>query len=175
MLLAGAVGKRQGIAIPYPSPTPLLTPGGIRCGGAYLLPRAYRDIGSLYPVQVAYRHFDVTFGCFVFGLKAFAFQKITPGICLSFFIGGGMYCSFLRLRWVLLWSIVGITADRDISSNFVECKPISPIASGARILKNAFVRLKLQEIRYSIPVSTQTNDPIAVSANPTKDHSKTYT
>ena len=38
-LLAGAVGKRQGISIPYPSPTPLLTPGGIRCGGAYLLPR----------------------------------------------------------------------------------------------------------------------------------------
>ena len=38
-LLAGAVGKRQGIAIPYPSPTPLLTPLGIRCGGAYLLPR----------------------------------------------------------------------------------------------------------------------------------------
>ena len=32
-LLAGAVGKRQGIAIPYPSPTPLLTPWGIRCGG----------------------------------------------------------------------------------------------------------------------------------------------
>ena len=27
-LLAGAVGKRQGIAIPYPSPTPLLTPRG---------------------------------------------------------------------------------------------------------------------------------------------------
>ena len=27
-LLAGAVGKRQGIAIPYPSPTPLLTPLG---------------------------------------------------------------------------------------------------------------------------------------------------
>ena len=28
LLLAGAVGKRQGIAIPYPSPTPLLTPFG---------------------------------------------------------------------------------------------------------------------------------------------------
>ena len=39
LLLAGAVGKRQGISIPYPSPTPLLTPLGIRCGGAYRLPR----------------------------------------------------------------------------------------------------------------------------------------
>ena len=39
LLLAGAVGKRQGISIPYPSPTPLLTPLGIRCGGAFWLPR----------------------------------------------------------------------------------------------------------------------------------------
>ena len=92
-----------------------------------------RDLGSLYPVQTVHPHFDVVFGCFVFGLKLFAFQKITPGICLSFFIGGGMYCSFLRLRWVLLWSIVGITADRAISSNFVGCKPISPIVLGGRI------------------------------------------
>ena len=41
------------------------------------------------------------------GLKSFAFQKITPGICLSFFIGGGIDCSCLRLRGALLWSIVG--------------------------------------------------------------------
>ena len=58
-LLAEAVGKRQGISIPYPSPTPLLTPGGVRCGGAYLLPRAYRDIGFQYPVQVAYLQFRI--------------------------------------------------------------------------------------------------------------------
>ena len=42
-------------------------------------------------------------------------------------------CSFLRLRGVLLWSIVGITADRAISSNFVWCKPISPNMPGAKI------------------------------------------
>ena len=54
--------------------TPPHPPGGIRCGGALLLPRAYRDIGSLYPVQVDHRHFDVVFGCFVFGLRLFAFQ-----------------------------------------------------------------------------------------------------
>ena len=35
----GAVEERQGISIPYPSPTPLLTPLGIRCGGAFWLPR----------------------------------------------------------------------------------------------------------------------------------------
>ena len=61
-----------------------------------------RDIGFRYPVQIFNPHFDVLFGCFVFGLKLFAFQKITPGICLSFFIGGGMDCSFLRLHDVLL-------------------------------------------------------------------------
>ena len=55
------------------------------------------------------------------------------GIGRSFFIIGGMGCSFLRLRGGWLWSIVGITADRAISSNFVGYKPISPIALGARI------------------------------------------
>ena len=82
-----------------------------------------RDIGIWYPVQTVYPHFDVVFGCFVFGLKLFAFQKITPGICLSFFIGGGMDCSFLRLRDVLLWSIVGITADRAISTISYSASP----------------------------------------------------
>ena len=74
LLLAGAVEERQGIAIPYPSPTPLLTPLGIRCGGAYWLPRAWDNIGIRYPVQVDPPHFDVVFGCFVFGLRSLAFQ-----------------------------------------------------------------------------------------------------
>ena len=68
--------------------TPPHPPGEIRCGGAYLLPRAYRDIVSLFPVQTVHPHFDVVFGCFVFGLGSLAFQKITLGICLSFFIIG---------------------------------------------------------------------------------------
>ena len=99
--LAGAVEERQGISIPYPSPTPLLTPWGIRCGGAYLLPRAYTHLGFLCPVQTVHPHFDVSFWCLVFGLRSFAFQKITPGICRSFFIIGGMDCTFLRLRGAL--------------------------------------------------------------------------
>ena len=41
-LLAGAVGKRQGIAIPYPSPTPLLTLGG------YPLRRGITAAAGLY-------------------------------------------------------------------------------------------------------------------------------
>ncbi len=66
-----------------------------------------RDIGFRYPVQVDHPHFDVMFGGIVFGLKLFAFQKITLGFGRTFFIIGGMDCSFLRLREVLLWSIVG--------------------------------------------------------------------
>ena len=92
-----------------------------------------RDIGFRYPVQVDHPHFDVSFGCFVFGLGLFAFQKITLGFGRLFFIGGGIGCLFLRLRGVLPWSIVGITADRAISSNFVGCKPISPIVPGAKV------------------------------------------
>ena len=88
LLLAGAVEERQGISIPYPSPTPLLTPGGVRCGGAYLLPRVWDNIGIRYPVQTVCPHFDVSIGCLVFGLGLFAFQKITLDIYLSFFIIG---------------------------------------------------------------------------------------
>ena len=58
-------------------------------------------------MQTVHPHFDVSFGCFVFGLGLFAFQKISLGFGLSFFIGGGMDCLFLRLRGVLLWSFVG--------------------------------------------------------------------
>ena len=61
-----------------------------------------RDIGSLYPVQTVHPHFDISIGCLVFGLRSLAFQKITVGFGLSFFIGGGIGCSFLRLRGVLL-------------------------------------------------------------------------
>ena len=47
-----------------------------------------RDLGIRYPVQIFNPHFDVVFGCFVFGLRSLAFQKISLGICLSFFIIG---------------------------------------------------------------------------------------
>ena len=57
-------------------------------------------------MQVAYPHFDVMFGCFVFVLKSFAFQEISLGLYRSFFIGGGIDCTSLRLREVLLWIFV---------------------------------------------------------------------
>ena len=47
-----------------------------------------RDIGFLYPVQIFNPHFDVSFWCLVFGLRSLAFQKISLGWYLSFFIIG---------------------------------------------------------------------------------------
>ena len=44
---------------------------------------------------------------FVFGPVSLAFQKILLGLGRSFFIIGGMDCSFLRLLFVLLWFFVG--------------------------------------------------------------------
>ena len=38
---------------------------------------------------VANPHFDVVFGCFVFGSVSFAFQLVLFGLYLSFFIIGG--------------------------------------------------------------------------------------
>ena len=88
LLLAGAVGKRQGISIPYPSPTPLLTPLGIRCGGAYRLPRAWGNIGICIPVQIAHPQ---------------------VGIWCSYLCSGRYRSRFSRFRWayVFRFSLLG--------------------------------------------------------------------
>ena len=45
------------------------------CGGDITADRVVcTNIVCAIPVQVAYRHFDVMFGCFVFGLESLAFQ-----------------------------------------------------------------------------------------------------
>ena len=66
-----------------------------------------------------------------------------------------------------------ITADCDYCSNFVGCKSISPNRLGGAILYKAFVQLRLLMLRFSITLEAKTIDPTAVSANPTKSHSKT--
>ena len=112
LLLAGAVGKRQGISIPYPSPTPLLTPLGIRCGGAYLLPRAYTNLGSYIPVLSL-------LPCSEYGLAVcvrFCIVRVSvglPSLYRSFFIIGGRGCLCLRLREVLAMVYSRICADRE--------------------------------------------------------------
>ena len=118
LLLAGAVGKRQGISIPYPSPTPLLTPEVSAAAGKCRLPRAYRDIGSLYPVQVDTPQVRIWFGCFVFGLWSLAFQKITLGI--GSFVFHWWWDRLFVPAATRGFDIVycRITANRDIFSQF---------------------------------------------------------
>ena len=79
---------------------------------------------------VANRHFDVVFGCFVFGSGLFAFQSVLFGLCRTFFIIGwkkdAVCVSFLH--------VFLITADRDYCFNNVWCKSISPIRLGRTLL-----------------------------------------
>ena len=69
--------------------TPPPHSGGYPLRRGTLAAAADRDIVSLFPVQTVCPHFDISFGCFVFGLGLFAFQKISVGLDRSFFIGGG--------------------------------------------------------------------------------------
>ena len=109
-----------------------------------------RDLVSLYPVQTVCRHFDVSFGCLVFGLRSLAFQKITLGFGLSFFIGSGMDCSFLRLRGVLPWICVELPLTAPLCQFRWMQAHFTKYAGCKNIVKNAFVRLKLQENGYPI-------------------------
>ena len=79
---------------------------GIRCGGALLLPRAYRDIGSLYPVLSLIPSSEYGLAiCVRAGIVRGSVGVL--GLYRTFFIIGGRGCLFVRLRGGWLWSIVG--------------------------------------------------------------------
>ena len=146
LLLAGAVEERQGISIPYPSPTPLLTPWGIRCGGASLLPRVWDNLVSLYPVQIVNPHFDVSFGCCVFGLKSLAFQLGCPAGIVRFSLLDGKKTLLEWLCSFVFW----ITANREIVPISLDASPFHQCCRVQKCYKTAFVRLKLQENGHPI-------------------------
>ena len=82
-------------------------------------------------MQIFNPHFDVVFGCFVFGLRSLAFQKISLGFRLSFFIIGGRDCSFLRLLEVFAVVFRRICANRgwvaSLADNVMEYQIISSL------------------------------------------------
>ena len=82
-------------------------------------------------MQVANRHFDVMFGCFVFGSVSFAFQTVLFGLFRKFFIIGWKKDAVCMALSHVFW----ITADRDICFNFVCCKSISPNWLGRTIFE----------------------------------------
>ena len=102
LLLAGAVGKRQGISIPYPSPTPLLTPGGYPLRRGISAAAVDRDLVSLYPVLSLLASSE--FGLVV--CVRLCIVRVSVGLLgwyRTFFIIGGIGRSCLRLRGGLLF------------------------------------------------------------------------
>ena len=112
--------RRRTLRSPSPpsSGLHLLTHWGIRCGGAFLLPRAYRDLVSLYPVQVDNPKFRIlcSYLCsvlyrsrfsWVVGLWSFVFhywgdRSFVPAATLGFafsFVGFA-----LTANGVFLWA-----------------------------------------------------------------------
>ena len=76
LLLAGAVGKRQGISIPYPSPTPLLTPLGDPLRRGISAAAVDRDIVSFIPVHVDHRQFRMLCSYLCSGLDRLRFSRV---------------------------------------------------------------------------------------------------
>ena len=66
-----------------------------------------------------------------------------------------------------------ITADREKVPISFGARPFHQIGWAQPYWKKAFVRFRLLMLWCSITFSTKTIAPTAVSANPTKDHSKT--
>ena len=118
---------------------------------------------------IARRHFDVVFGCFVFGLVSFAFQMVLFGLYRTFFIIGWKKDIVSMACTHVFW----ITADREIVPISFGASPFHQIGWVEPYCKKAFVRFRLLKNWYSITFSAKTNDSTAVSANPTKDFGKT--
>ena len=78
-----------------------------------------RDIVSLYPVLSLLANSEY---CLAICVRL-CIVRVSVGVLgfgRTFFIIGGVGRSFLRLRGVLLWSIVGITADREWVGNMAD-------------------------------------------------------
>ena len=108
-----------------------------------------RDIGSLYPVQVAHPHFDISFGCFVFGLWSFAFQSGCWAWIVRFSLLGGW--SFVPAATVgFTFSFVELPLTAPFFPISLDASPFHQICRVQKYCKTAFMRLKLQENGYPV-------------------------
>ncbi len=80
---------------------------GIRCGGAYLLPRAWGNLGIRYPVQVAYPQFRIWFGYLCSGWYRSRFSRFCRAYFARFSLLGGWTVRACGYVGFLLWSFVG--------------------------------------------------------------------
>ena len=79
--------------------TPPHPPGGIRCGGAYLLPRAWGNLGSCIPVQVAYPQFRMLCSFLCSGLGCSRFSRFCLACIVRFSLVVGWTvrsCGYVR-------------------------------------------------------------------------------
>ena len=74
-------------------------------------------------MQVANRHFDFLFGCFVFDPVSFAFQSVLFGLYRLFFIIGGKKDAVC----MALTHVFGISADREIVPISLNASPFHQI------------------------------------------------
>ena len=105
--------KKDSAEPSFPIPwTPPHPPGGIRCGGAYLLPRAWGNIGSCIPVLpfIPSSEFYLAV-CVRAGIVRVSVGLL--GLYRTFFIIGGIGRSCLRLRGVFAMFFRRICADRE--------------------------------------------------------------
>ena len=102
--------------------TPPHPPGVIRCGGAYLLPRAYRDIGFRYPVQIAYPQFRMLFCFLCSGWYRSRFSRVVGLVSLVFHYWGDR--SFVpAATWCFAFSFVGFARNllRRLTRDWIVC------------------------------------------------------
>ena len=118
--------------------TPPHPPGDVRCGGALLLPRAYRDLVSLYPVLSLLASSEF---CAAICVRAII-VRVSVGLLgwyRSFFIIGGKKDAVcVAFLFVFL-----ITADREMVPISSGASPFHQLCRVQKYRKNAFVRLKL--------------------------------
>ena len=101
LLPCGAPKDRDGGICESPLPYPLdsnSSTRGIRCGGACRLPRACDPFSQLNSGAVARPQFGIWCSCRCSGRYRSRFSRFRLALGRSFFICGGMDCSFLRLR-----------------------------------------------------------------------------
>ena len=86
--------------------TPPHPPGVIRCGGALWLPRAYTNLGSLYPVQVVCRQFRIWFSFLCSGWYRSRFSWVVGLVSFVFhywgdrsFVPAATWCFAIIYRW----------------------------------------------------------------------------
>ena len=109
----GRLERDRGFANPLSLSNTSPDPGGVRCGGAYLLPRVYTNTGNYIQVQVAYPQFRILFSFLCSGYGRSRFSRVAQLVSHVFHYWGGR--SFVpAATWGVLCSFVGfaLTASR---------------------------------------------------------------